>query len=357
MSRCFVIAEGGVNHNGSVERALAMVEAAARAGADAIKFQTFRAESLIAASAPMADYQVRNTGQTRSQRDMVRELELDVSALPRLRDAALAHGIEFMSTPFDLESLDLLLDLGMQRVKLSSGDLTHVDYLFEVARRQKPVILSTGMADMGEIESALAALALGYLAPQTSPDAMQAAAAYRSAEGQAVLRDRVTLLHCTTEYPAPLAAISLRAMDTLSAAFGLPVGYSDHSLGLTVSVAAAARDAVLVEKHFTLDRELPGPDHRASLDVAELTQLVRAIRDVKVALGSPRKAPADAEIRNRAVARRSLVTLRPIRAGEPFNRSNLGCKRPGSGVPAIRYWEYLGRVAHRDYGADELIDA
>lgn len=355
MSRCFVIAEGGVNHNGSIDRALEMIEVAADAGADAVKFQTFKAAELIAASAPMAEYQVRNTGQQRSQLDMVRELELDPAAHHRLQAAARARGIEFLSTPFDVPSLHFLVELGLARIKLSSGDLTHLDYLHTVARQGLPVILSTGMADLAEIETALGALALGFLDGQSAPGRAAARAAYASAEGQALLRERVLLLHCTTEYPAPLASLNLRAMDTLASAFGLPVGYSDHSLGITVPVAAAARGAVLVEKHFTLDRDLPGPDHRASLDPAQLREMVRGIREVETALGHALKAPVAAEQRNRAVARRSLVALRPIRRGETYTRDNLGCKRPGSGIDAQNFWDYLGKVADRDYGPDELI--
>lgn len=354
MSRCFVIAEGGVNHNGSPERALRMVETAAAAGADVVKFQTFEAGRLIAAAAPMAEYQLRNTGRSRSQLEMVRELELPVQALPELKQAAEALGIEFLSTPFDEASLDLLLKLGIRRIKLSSGDLTHHDYLYTVASQGLPVILSTGMATLPEIEAALGALALGFLKlPRGSNAAREA---YASDQGKAALRANLTILHCTTEYPAPLETINLHAMQTLREAFGLPVGYSDHSLGLTVPIAAVAMGAMLIEKHFTLDRDLPGPDHKASLDPAGLSAMITGIRETETALGHARKEPAPAELRNRAVARRSLVALRPVRSGETFSADNLGCKRPGTGVGAERLWDYLGRKAQRDYAADELID-
>jgi N-acetylneuraminate synthase len=354
MSRCFVIAEAGVNHNGSVARALELVDAAAAAAADAVKFQFFRAGQLIAAHAPMADYQVRNTGAARSQRDMVRELELDAGAMRELAQAAGKRRIEFMATPFDVQSLDELLGLGMQRVKVSSGDLTCLDFLWQVARRGKPVILSTGMATLAETAEALGATALGYLGEKA--DRRAVLPALRSVEGRRALEAQVTVLHCTTEYPAPLEAINLAAMATMRAEFGLPVGYSDHSLGVEVSIAAAALGACMIEKHFTLDQALPGPDHKASLSLDELRTLVRSIRNVELARGSGEKVPSSVELRNRDVARRSLVALRAIRAGEAFDAGNLGCKRPGTGVAASQLWEYLGRRATRDYAADELIE-
>ena len=354
MSACFVIAEGGVNHNGSPDRALRMVEVAAKAGVDAVKFQTFNAGHLIAASAPMAEYQLRNTGIRKSQLDMVRELELDLPAHKELKQAAETLGIEFLSTPFDVPSLDALLDMGLRRIKLSSGDLTYHDYLYTVARRGVPVILSTGMATLEEVRAALGALALGFLGLPKSTDAAREAAS--SVEGLAVLKGRVTLLHCTTEYPAPLETINLRAMETLRQAFDLPVGYSDHSLGLTVPVAAVALGATMIEKHFTLDRDLPGPDHRASLNPDDLVQMTRGIREAEQALGQAEKKPEPVELKNRAVARSSLVALRAIAKGEELTSGNLGCKRPGNGVSAELLWNYIGRTALRDYAADELID-
>jgi N-acetylneuraminate synthase len=351
-----IIAEAGVNHDGSLDRALQLVDAAADAGADAVKFQTFRAESLARRDAPKARYQVATTGAAESQYDMLRRLELDGSAHQTLLARCVERGIEFLSTPFDPESLVVLSRLGVGRLKLSSGDLTNSPLLVQAARTQLPVILSTGMGTLGEIETALAVLAFGYCEPEGQPSEPSLERWYASEEGRRVLQARVTLLHCTTEYPAPLADVNLRTMGTLRAAFGLPVGYSDHTQGIAVPIAAAALGAEVVEKHFTLDRTLPGPDHRASLEPAELAAMVRAIRDVETALGTPLKAPAASERGNRVVARKSLVASRDIRKGEAFTTENLGSKRPGDGVSPARYWEWLGRIASRDYRRDEQVE-
>jgi N,N'-diacetyllegionaminate synthase len=327
-TRVQIIAEAGVNHNGSLERALALVDEAARAGADAVKFQTFRAEQVISRHAPKAEYQQRTTGNAESQLDMVRALELDAAAHRKLVARCRERNLEFLSTPFDLESVALLKELGVARLKIPSGEITNPLLLRAAAATGLPLIISTGMSTLGEIEAALAVV------------------------GPAP----ITLLHCTTEYPAPLVDVNLRAMATMAQAFGLPVGYSDHTEGIAVSVAAVALGAVLIEKHFTLDRNLPGPDHKASLEPRELGELVASIRVVEEALGSPRKAPSPSERKNIAIARKSLVAARPIGAGEPFTRENLTVKRPGNGISPMRYDEYLGRPAARDYEEDELID-
>lgn len=353
--RVFVIAEAGVNHNGSLERALALIDLAADAGADAVKFQTFRADKLVTRQVRKADYQVSNTGDASSQMDMLRALELDEAAHHSLLAHAAKRGIEFMSTPFDVDSLHFLQGLGVARLKLGSGDLTNAQLLLAAGRSGLPLILSTGMSTLAEVESALAVLAFGYSDTHTQvpgQDAFQAA--WASREGQAVLGGKVTLLHCTTEYPAPFAQVNLHAMDTLASAFQLPVGFSDHTPGIAVAMAAVARGACVVEKHFTLDKTLPGPDHMASLAPDELHALVQGIREVELALGSAIKCPAPAELRNRMVARRGLVAAVSIKAGESFDQENLAVKR-GGGAGALEYWDWIGRMADRDYAPDDAI--
>ncbi len=353
--RCFVIAEAGVNHNGSPEMAHRLVDQAAAAGVDAIKFQTFRAEAVVTASAPKAAYQTKTTGEG-TQIEMIRRLELGNDVFRELADHARERGLEFMSTPFDQASLAFLVEtLDVARLKIASGELTNGPLLLAAAATARPIILSTGMSTEDEIADALGVLAFGYLGEQRpSPEAF--AAARDSQRGAALLRDRVTLLHCTTEYPAPLEEVNLRAMARLTERFGLPVGYSDHTLGTTVAVAAAALGAVVVEKHFTLDRGLPGPDHAASLEPEELAAMVRAIRDVEKALGTEQKAPTPAERKNLAAARRSLVAARPIRAGEILDETAIAAKRPATGLSPMRYWSVLGRVAPRDFSPDEPIE-
>lgn len=353
MARTYVIAEAGVNHNGSEKLALELIDAAVAAGADAVKFQTFKAASLTAKHARKAAYQDRTVGDT-SQLEMIRALELNHSQHDVLARHARERGIEFLSTPFDSESLSLLMNLGVARLKASSGDLTNLPLLRELGATGLPTILSTGMATLAEVELGLGALASGALA--VGEERISAEDAFRRDDGQAWIADHVTLLHCTTEYPTPFEEVNLRVMDTLRSAFGLPVGYSDHTRGITVAIAAVARNAAIIEKHFTLHRHLPGPDHAASLEPAELTAMVRGIREVEQALGSTVKRPSPSEIENIEPARRSLVALHAIGKGEKFTRANLGSKRPGNGISPMRYDEWIGRAASRDYEADELID-
>jgi len=355
--RVFVIAEAGVNHNGSPDLALKLVDAAAEAGADAVKFQTFRPEALVSRYAPKAEYQQRTTGNSESQLDMLRQLALSDTDHRTLAQHCMRRGIEFMSSPFDLASAAfLVLDMKLQRLKLGSGEITNAPLLLAVARSGRPLILSTGMSTLEDVEQALRLLAFGYVEPASPPQAVSLAAAYGSEAGRAALRRNVTLLHCTTEYPCPLDEVNLRAMDTLRETFGLAVGYSDHTEGYAVSLAAVARGARVIEKHFTLDRGLPGPDHLASLEPDELGAMVRGIREIETALGSGTKQPSASEVRNQRVARKSLVAARAIAKGEALTADNLTVKRPGDGIPALRYWDYLGRPAARDYAADELID-
>lgn len=353
----YIIAEAGVNHNGSLDLALQLIEVAAAAGADAVKFQTFKAERLAVATAPKADYQEVASGAGESQYDMLRGLELDEAAHRRLQDHCRAHRIQFLSTPFDIESAQMLAArFDLPCLKLPSGEITNGPLLLAVARTGKPVILSTGMSTLAEVEAALGVLAFGFLGHGGLPALPRFAEAFREAAGQAILREKVRLLHCTSEYPAPCADVNLLAMDTLAATFGLPVGLSDHTTGIAISIAAVARGATIIEKHFTLDRELPGPDHRASLVPEELRALVRSIREVEAALGDGIKEPAASERKNLPIVRKSLVTLQEIRRGEAFTEENLGVKRPGDGVSPMRYWDWLGQTASRDYRTDEKVE-
>jgi N-acetylneuraminate synthase len=346
----FLIAEAGVNHNGDLGRALAMVDAAAAAGVDAVKFQSFRTDALASRHAGAAPYQ-KAACAVDDQRALLRRLELDEDRHAAIIERCRARGIEFLSTPFDLDSLAFLAGTGaLRRLKLGSGEVTNGPLLLAAARTGLPLILSTGMATLEEIGAALALLAHGYgsAGPPAGP------LVFTPAVG-AALAGRVTLLHCTTAYPAPPASINLRAMETLGAAFGLPVGFSDHSQGLHIAVAAAARGAGVIEKHFTLDRALPGPDHAASLEPDELAALARQLREVAAALGDGDKRPAAEEAANAAVARRSLVAARPIRRGEPFAADNVTSKRPAGGLNPMRFWDLLGRPAPRDYETDDPI--
>ncbi|UFJ40050.1 N-acetylneuraminate synthase [Brevibacillus humidisoli] len=357
MQRTFIIAEAGVNHNGSLERAKDLIRVAAEAGADAVKFQTFKAEQIISRHAEKAAYQKQTTGTNESQLDMVKKLELDVSAHIQLKAYCEQYRIQFLSTPFDLESVDLLVQqIHVPTLKVPSGEITNGPLLLKMAQTDLPIILSTGMATLAEVEQALGVLAFGYTGKQSEPSIALFRSAYSSQEGQQALREKVTLLHCTTEYPCPYSEVNLRAMDTLSTAFGLPVGLSDHTEGIAVPIAAVARGARVIEKHFTLDKNLPGPDHRASLEPDELAAMITGIRQVESSLGSPVKAPSPSELRNREVVRKSLVAASGIGVGERFREDNLTYKRPGTGLSPMHYWEWLGKTANRLYQADEVIE-
>lgn len=356
--RTIIIAEAGVNHNGDLDRALALIDAAAEAGADIVKFQTFRSDKLASRFAAKAEYQKRETGSAGSQVEMLRALELD----PETHRALIAHcekrDIEFLSSPFDHESLHLLADtLDLDLIKLGSGELTNAPLLLGCAKTGKRLILSTGMSTLSEVEDALAVLAFGYTAMEGSRPSRQAFRnSFEADAGQEALRNYVTLLHCTTEYPTPFQDVNLLAMDTLRQAFRLPVGYSDHTDGIAISLAAVARGAAVIEKHFTLDKTLPGPDHKASLEPAELSALVIGIRAVEMALGDGVKRAAVSERGNQQVARKSLIASSAITAGETLSTQNLGVKRPGSGISPMLYWDILGRRVARDFGEDEQIE-
>jgi N-acetylneuraminate synthase len=351
-----VIAEAGVNHNGDPAMALELVDAAAECGADIVKFQTFRADATVTRDAAKAEYQQARTGEG-SQHEMLRRLELDETMHIRLKARCAERGIEFLSTPFDRGSLQLLVRLGIKRIKIPSGELTNAPFLLEIARTRLPVLLSTGMATLGEIEMALGVLAFGYCAPlDAAPSERAFAEAFATAAFRQSLSGMVSILHCTTEYPAPLADVNLRAMDTIARAFGLPIGYSDHTAGTAVAIAAVARGATVIEKHFTLDRDLPGPDHKASIEPHDFRAMVDDIRSVCAALGSPAKTPAPSEVANIAIARRSIVAERAIGRGEIVMAHDIAIKRPGVGMSPIRLWDVLGRRARRDIAAGTLLD-
>ncbi|MGI4814676.1 MAG: N-acetylneuraminate synthase [Janthinobacterium lividum] len=330
---CTVIAEAGVNHNGSVELAYLLVDAAADSGADYVKFQTFQAEKLVTRKAPKAEYQQRTTGKIESQFEMLKRLELPQAAFRDIASYCSHKNIGFMSTPFDIESAIFLADIGSKTLKVSSGDLTDIPFLRELGGMGLSIIISTGMAKLGEVEDALDTL-----------------------ESAGVPLENITVMHCTTEYPAPADEVNLRAMTTIAAAFPcVKVGYSDHTEGIDIPIAATALGARVIEKHFTLDRSMQGPDHKASLEPYELTQMVQSIRRVASALGDGRKRPSASEIPNRLIARKSIVANRPIAKGELLSPDNLGLRRPGSGISPTQWDRVVGTPALRDYAADEQI--
>lgn len=333
MSGTLIIAEAGVNHNGDLKMARALVRVAAAAGADVVKFQSFVTAKSIARDAPKAGYQIEATGVGESQFEMVRKLELSRADHEALIAECEAAGIRFWSTAFDDQSLDMLVELGIDRLKIPSGELTNLPFLRDIARRRLPVIMSTGMATLEEIGEALAVLEAGGLR-----------------------REQVTILHCNTEYPTPMADVNLKAMRTIAEAFGTRVGYSDHTRGIEVPIAAVALGAEVIEKHFTLDRALPGPDHRASLEPNELAAMVRAIRNIEQAVaGDGSKCVSASEAGNREIARKSIVAARAIAAGEELGPGNLAVKRPGMGISPMRWDEVVGTIAVRDFAADEPI--
>lgn len=328
-----IIAEAGVNHNGDLARAKQLIDAAAAAGADWVKFQTFCAERLVTTGAKKADYQAENTAADESQFTMLRRLELTRPMHEELIAHCQLRGIRFFSTAFDTQSVDLLVELGMDTFKIPSGEITNLPYLRHIGRYGKPVILSTGMSTLGDIEAALNAL-----------------------ERAGTPRSRITVLHCNTEYPTPMADVNLRAMRAIREAFAVAVGYSDHTLGIEVPIAAVALGAAVIEKHFTMDRGLPGPDHKASLEPDELKAMVQAIRNVEMAMGDGIKRPSPSELKNRPIGRKSIVAARSIASGEIFSGENLTTKRPGTGISPMRWDELLGKSALRPYERDDAID-
>ena len=331
MGHIFIIAEAGDNHNGNLENALKLVDKAAEAGADCVKFQTFVTEEVISRHAEMAEYQKQNTGIEESQLDMVKKLELSFEDFRQIQAYCRTKGILFLSTPFDLPSIAFLNDIGVPFFKIPSGEITNYPYLAAIGRTHKDVVLSTGMCTVEEIREAIAVLE-------------------ENGAG------RMTLLHCNTEYPTPYEDVNLNAMETMRAVFGKEVGYSDHTLGIEVPVAAAALGAVIIEKHFTLDKDMEGPDHKASLEPEELAAMIKAVRNIETALGSSEKKPSPSELKNLAAARKSIVARRNIRQGELLTEENLAVKRPGTGISPMRYPDVLGTRAVRDFKADQFIE-
>ena len=333
MKKVFIIAEAGVNHNGSLEIAKKLIDVAAEAGVDVVKFQTFKTENLVSTEAPMAEYQKNNTSADGSQFEMIKKLELDEETHIRLIDYCKKKGIGFLSTPFDHESIELLHNLEIPLFKIPSGEVTNLPYLRHIGRMGKPIILSTGMSDMKDIEQALIVLT-----------------------GAGAKRHDITILHCNTEYPTPMQDVNLKAMLSIKEKFGVKVGYSDHTLGIEIPVAAVALGAEVIEKHFTLDKNMEGPDHKASLDPNELNQMVKVIRNIEKALGDGVKKASESERKNIIIARKSIVAGRNICKGEILSDENLKVKRPGSGINPMMWDSIIGQKAKRDFLTDELIE-
>lgn len=334
MNRVIIIAEAGVNHNGNIDLAKRLIEKAKEAGADYVKFQTVRSpESVTSRFAQMADYQRRNVKKDESQLEMIKSLVLPLSDFSILKDYCDDTGIRFLSTPFDKESIDALVKIGMDYMKVPSGEITNLPYLRKVAQQGLPVIMSTGMCELDEVKCALEVLYQNGLTPND-----------------------VTLLHCNTEYPTPFQDVNLKAMLTLKSEFGVKVGYSDHTKGIEVPIAAVALGAEVIEKHFTLDRTLPGPDHVASLEPDELKMMVDSIRNIEKAIGNGEKKTTESERKNLVIARRSIVAACDIKKGEVFTEKNLTIKRPGNGISPMRWDEVLGKTSVRDFMEDELIE-
>lgn len=331
--KTLIIAEAGVNHNGDIEVAKRLIDVAAESGADLVKFQTLRADQLVTAKAAKAKYQLSTTDILESQHEMLSKLELSEGAHRELISHSKMRGISFFSTAFDISSIDLLTNLDQTIFKIPSGEITNLPYLRHIGQLGKTLILSTGMSSMAEIESALNIL-----------------------EKSGTLRSQITVLHCTTAYPAPMVDVNLRAMISIRNRFKVSVGYSDHTLGIEIPIAAVTLGASIIEKHFTLDRSMPGPDHKASLEPLELREMVQAIRNVELALGDGNKRIMTSEIENREIARKSIVTSQAVRVGEVFSEVNLTTKRPGTGISPMDWDKLLGQKAQRDYRIDELID-
>lgn len=331
MKRVFVIAEAGDNHNGDVNLAYKLIDSAVDAGADCVKFQTFITEEIISKYAEMAEYQKKNVGSDESQFEMVKKLELSFANFRNLKAYCDKKGIMFLSTPFDLQSIEFLESIGISLWKIPSGEITNLPYLIKIAKTKKDIILSTGMANMEEISIALNVLR-------------------KNGAG------KITVLHCTTEYPAPLSEVNLTAMNTIRDQFEVEVGYSDHTAGILIPIAAVAMGASIIEKHFTLDKNMPGPDHKASLEPAELKMMVDNIRKLELAMGDGIKQATPSEKNNISIARKSIVARRDIHKGETLDENNLAVKRPGTGISPMKWFDVIGLEAKRNFKKDELIE-
>ncbi len=331
--KVFIIAEAGVNHNGSIDRAKEMIKVAAQAGADAIKFQTFKAKTLVTKNAAKADYQIKTSEQKETQYEMLKQLELSFKDHELLTETCKQHKIEFLSTPFDFNSIDMLIKLGIDKWKIASGEITNLPFLRKIASLGQEIILSTGMADLDEIQAAI--------------DVFQ---------NSGTPLNKITVLHCNTQYPTPMEDVNLKAMQTIKDAFpGVKIGYSDHTQGIEVAIAAVAMGATIIEKHFTLDKNLPGPDHKASLEPDELIEMVKAVRNIEKALGNGEKKSTNSEKENMLIVRKSIVAAKDIAVGEKFSDKNLTIKRPGTGISPMNWDKIIGKTAEKSYSEDELI--
>ena len=328
----FIIAEAGVNHNGDIHIAMKLIDAAVSAGADAVKFQTFKTENVVSQTAPKAQYQKETGESNESQFDMLKKLELDIDAHKTLLSYCQNKGIKFLSTPFDLKSIDLLESLGLDIYKIPSGEITNLPYLRRIGSLSKKVIMSTGMSTMNEIKDALSILLKA-----------------------GTIKENITILHANTMYPTPMQDVNLRAMLTIQKYFDIPVGYSDHTLGIEVDIAAVAMGATVIEKHFTLDKTLDGPDHKASLNPVELKDMVIAIRNIEKAMGDGKKVVSSSEKANKDIARKSITAIQNINKGDIFTEENITVKRPGNGISPMKWDEVIGSIAKKNYLFDDLI--
>lgn len=361
--RTLIIAEAGVNHNGDEQLAYQLVDAAIAAGVNIVKFQTFKAENLVTKHAQQAQYQQQNTDKQQSQYQLLKQLELPYESHKAIKRYCDQKGIEYLSTAFDQQSLRFLVDdMQLKRLKIPSGELTNSPFVLEHARTGCDLIVSTGMATLAEIEQALGVIAYGYLQYQQNTTDSETLSpiifsqAFQSDAGQKLLMEKVTLLHCTTEYPAPFNEVNLNVLEALRREFKLAVGYSDHTQGIVVPIAAVAKGAQVIEKHFTLSRTLEGPDHKASIEPNELIAMIEAIRVTEQTLGSGVKEPSPSEFKNRDIARKSLVAIAPIALGDTFTKDNVGIMRPGNGISPTNYWQVLGKTAEKPFENGDLIE-
>lgn len=357
MNDVLIIAEAGVNHNGDINLAKELVSVAAEAGADIVKFQTFKADKFVTKAAEKAKYQKENSGVEESQYEMLKKLELDEAMHFEIIECCKENNIKFMSTAFDFDSLELLADkFNIDTLKIPSGELTNAPLVLAHAQKKRDLILSTGMATIKEIEECLGVIAFGFTASiedKPNPEAFREA--YASNVGQKLLHERVSILHCTTEYPAPINEVNLNVLRTLGDTFGLPIGYSDHTEGIIIPIAAAALSATIIEKHFTLDKNMEGPDHKASLDPIELKEMVSSIRTIENAMGDGIKKPQKSELANINIARKSIVAELEINAGEIIKENMISIKRPGTGKSPYTYWDVIGSISTKNYKPGDLI--
>ncbi len=355
--KIIIIAEAGVNHNGDLSLAKELVDIAVDAGADFVKFQTFTAEEVVSTHAEQAEYQSRNTGISQSQLDMIKKLELAKADFIELYKYCKKSKINFLSTAFDIKNLNFLIkECRIPCIKIPSGELTNAPFLYEIGKLRLPLILSTGMANLDEIGQALAVLSYGWSRNNEPSSVQQCFDYYATDEGRNILNDKINILQCVTEYPAPYKDTNLRAMQTIAQKFKVATGLSDHSKGIHIPVAAVAMGATIIEKHYTKDRNLPGPDHKASLEPNELKDMVQFIRDTENAMGDGIKRPQQSEIKNIAIARRSIVASETIKKGEIYTNNNITCKRPGDGKTAMLYWDMLGQKCLSEVEKDQVVD-